>query len=130
MASLKNIKILLVDDSELVLQFLSKILSDQGFTILAAKNLPQAISYVQRSQPHVVICDFVLEGGATGFEVLTAILAVSKLPVALMTLGVLSEQDAKRVAEKNIPVFQKPKKGTQDDYIDVVKFWLKELKLI
>ena len=130
MASLKNIKILLVDDSELVLQFLSKNLSDQGFTILAAKNLPQAMSFATRNNPTVMICDFILEGGTTGIELLSAILAVSKLPVALMTHGALSDQDAAKVKEKQIPVFQKPKKGGEREFADTVKYWLKDLKLI
>lgn len=128
---MKGITLLLVDDSELVLHFLTKILSDQGFTILAAKNLPQAVSFASRNAPHAMVCDFILEGGCTGLELASAVSAVApKLPMMLMTHGPLDKEDADTAALKSIPVVQKPKKGGESEFVDSVKYWLKDVKII
>lgn len=134
----KNLKILLVDDSELVLKHVAALLGSGGWDISTAKNVAEGLESYFKSPPDAVLSDFVLGTGQTGLDLLSAILAARasadpnapRLPVALLTLGALSDVDAERAAKMGAPVIQKPARGKEKEFLQNVEFWLHDVGLI
>ena len=60
--------ILLVDDTPLILQLLSKILTNQGYTVHTAKNGLEAINAARELKPDIVLLDIMMPD-INGYEV-------------------------------------------------------------
>ncbi len=61
-------KILLVDDEQDILEFLSYNLRKEGYTVFTSNDGPEAIAIAKKEQPHLVILD-VMMPGMDGMEV-------------------------------------------------------------
>jgi CheY-like chemotaxis protein len=128
---MKNVKILLIDDSAALLQHISLLLKAPERTIFKASNLAQALQEFEKQKPDAVICDFILEAGSTGLEVISAIYAVCanlnqpKPPATLLTLGKISDVDQERAKSLNIPVTQKPIRGQEEEFTQEIDYWLR-----
>jgi DNA-binding response OmpR family regulator len=55
-------KILIVDDSELIIQMLSEYLKDAGYAVVTAMNSVDAMSTFRREEPDLVIMDLMMPG--------------------------------------------------------------------
>lgn len=60
MKNLNNYKILLVDDEEDILEFLSYNLSKKGFQVLTAGNGAEAIEKAKKHMPHLILMDVMM----------------------------------------------------------------------
>lgn len=129
----KKIKILLVDDSDVMLNHVTALLAKDGHQILGKTNLVHAVEGYLRFLPDAVVCDFILEGN-TGLDVLSAIAAALPAgtpmsPATIMTMGPLSDTDQKRADKMSARVLQKPKRGKEEEFLQNFNFWLRENKL-
>ena len=124
--SVKNIQILLVDDSEMVLRHVADLLTTQGFKVTTANSMVAALEAYFKARPDAILTDFVLESGHTGLGLLSAIFAgVSPQPIAaILTHGLLTAADQARANELGVRVIQKPKQGGEQEFLQEVRFWL------
>lgn len=61
-------KILIIDDTDLMVRVISDILEDVGYQVISASNGPQGLKMVREEKPDLVILDVVMPG-MDGFEV-------------------------------------------------------------
>ena len=65
-------KILIVDDEEVIVEILRRRLERMGFEVSIAHDSTSAVMQIGKTGYDLVICDAVLQNGASGFEVLRA----------------------------------------------------------
>ena len=117
------VKILLVDDSAVMLGLIKALLEKQGFAVSTAKDLASAVDAFSRTKPDLILMDFVLEPTRTGIETLAAIfsLAGTNRPVAaILTQGALAPLDEQKAASWGVDVLQKPVRGKEADFLVLV----------
>ncbi|MBI3543813.1 MAG: response regulator [Deltaproteobacteria bacterium] len=125
-------KILLVDDSELMLSYLASLLRKHKtagpLELRSAKSATEALEACAQELPDAILMDFVLEPGRTGLEVLSAILALSKgakAPrLAILTQGKLANIDEQRALGLGARVLQKPLRGQEAAFLERIDEWL------
>ena len=75
-------RILVVDDSAMVLRMVEASLSDAGFQVMAALSGEEALEMMQeQGLPHLALVDINMPLGMDGFELCEQILEFSDLPV-------------------------------------------------
>jgi CheY-like chemotaxis protein len=139
----KETKILLVDDSDIMVRHISNLLAKKHIAVIGAKDLGTAVDAFTKEKPTAIIADFVLEGGQSGLEVISAILALGadkydflddgpkkKTLAAVMTQGALAPADARRAEKLGVPVLQKPVYGNEQDFLMTVVVWLKKAGIL
>ncbi|MCB0322360.1 MAG: response regulator [Bdellovibrionales bacterium] len=78
-------RVLVIDDSDYVRNFMKDVLTDAGFEVVEAENGTQGLLRFEQSNPDCVLLD-VLMPDIDGLEVLKRIRATAlKIPVLLMT---------------------------------------------
>ncbi|WP_026973683.1 response regulator transcription factor [Alicyclobacillus contaminans] len=80
----EDIKILLVDDEESILQFLELGLVGEGYQVRTAQDGIQAVNVARDFQPHVAVLD-VMMPGMDGFEVCRLLKKQGPLAVIMLT---------------------------------------------
>ena len=80
-------KILLVDDEEDILEFISYNLEKEGFKVYTAKNGAEAIRQAEKHVPHLIILDVMMPemDGITACEELRKIPALDNTVIAFLT---------------------------------------------
>ena len=81
-------KILIVEDEERILQFLSRGLAYEGYRVLTAVNGTEGLQVARENTPDLVILDWMLpeiEPGLDGLEVCRRLRAASDLPIIMLT---------------------------------------------
>jgi two-component response regulator len=80
----KDIRILLVDDEEDILEIVGYNLEQEGFEVLTAKNGKQAIKIAKKAQPQLIIMD-VMMPEIDGIEACERIRAIPELSQTIIT---------------------------------------------
>ena len=89
-------RILIVDDSEVQLYALRKVLEDGGHEVFTAENGPDGIALAVREQPELILMDVVMPE-MSGFQAtrkLSRMPETSKIPIVFVTT---KDQDSDRV---------------------------------
>lgn len=107
-------KILVVDDEIEILNLLTKKLTLEGFSVVAAANGEDAVNLAASEQPDLVLLDIILPDmdGSDVVQRLRSHPAISKsLPIIFLS-GIISKDEEKfspvKVAGRNYPAISKP----------------------
>jgi CheY-like chemotaxis protein len=83
--SSENFHVLLVDDDEVIVRVLGRVLESAGYVVLRATTPPQALALAERTPPHVALLDLSYPHG-NGVDLAKALRALyADLPMLLMT---------------------------------------------
>lgn len=89
---LKRFRILVVDDEERILRFLTSKLKASGYEVLSAQSGPEALERITSQQPDLVVLDLLLPR-MHGFDVLRELRSFSSIPVIILSaLGADAER--------------------------------------
>lgn len=77
-------RVLIVEDEETIVEFLTMGLTFEGFTVSAVRDGAQALAAFQRLRPQLVLLDVMLPG-MDGIELCRAIRAKSDVPIVMLT---------------------------------------------
>jgi len=80
----KDIKILIVDDEESIVEFIKMGLEAEGYTVFYAYDGNTAITMAKQIKPHIVILDVMLPG-MNGFQVCTELKKQTDAAVIMLT---------------------------------------------
>ena len=80
----RQVRALVVDDEETILEFLSMGLGYEGFTVETASDGPGALAAAERFRPDLVILDVMLPG-LDGFEVCRTLRRETTVPILMLT---------------------------------------------
>jgi CheY-like chemotaxis protein len=106
--ALMSEKILLVDDDEVLGQVLRRVLSQDGYTVLPAASVSQALQVDQEHDPRLGLVDLCLPDG-DGVQLADALRAQHPgLPLILMTAYPVRLRDNAVGAERFVRVLTKP----------------------
>ena len=87
------IKILLVDDDELVRLTLCEVLKQSGFAVTTAANVPEALKYISSQAFEVLLSDLHMPGAGDGLTVVSAMRHANPKAVTIL-LSAFPEMDA------------------------------------
>jgi CheY-like chemotaxis protein len=107
-------RVLLVEDNEIAVIQIQKVLEQEGIQVDVAANGKQAIDYIKQIIPNGIILDLMMPE-MDGFGVLESIRSTNKtkkLPVMILTAKNLTKSDLTRLSFNN--VFQLLQKGDID----------------
>ena len=98
-------KILLIEDEEIIVEFLQKRLNKEGYEVSLARNGEKGLQMMRETKPNLVLLDIILPQKG-GFEVMEQMEKESELKlipvIVISNSGQLSELDrAKRLGAKN-----------------------------
>src|SRR5690606_25658805 len=93
----KDIKILLVDDEQDILEIVGYNLSQEGYKILTAQNGKEAITKAKKEQPHLIIMD-VMMPEMDGMEACENIRKIPELNDVIITFLTARSEDYSQVA--------------------------------
>lgn len=93
----KDIRILLVDDEEDILEIIGYNLEQEGFEVLTAKNGKQAIKIAKKAQPQLIIMD-VMMPEIDGIEACERIRAIPELSQTIITFLTARGEDYSQLA--------------------------------
>ncbi len=103
-----SVKILVVDDDEVLGLVLRRVLRQQGYTVFHAATVAQAIELNQRHRPQLGLLDLCLPDG-DGMQLADALRAEHPgLPLVLMTAYPVRLRDNLEGAERFVRVLTKP----------------------
>ncbi len=78
----EKLKILLVDDEDDILEFISYNLEKEGFTVFTANNGKEALKIAEKNQPHLILLDLMMPE----MDGITTCEEIRKIPVLQHTL--------------------------------------------
>lgn len=93
----KNIKILLVDDEQDILEIVGYNLSQEGYKIITASNGKEAITKAKKELPHLIIMD-VMMPEMDGIEAVENIRRIPELSHVIITFLTARSEDYSQVA--------------------------------
>ena len=93
----KNIKILLVDDEQDILEIVGYNLSQEGYKIITAANGKEAITKAKKELPHLIIMD-VMMPEMDGIEAVENIRRIPELSEVIITFLTARAEDYSQVA--------------------------------
>ena len=85
--SARSDKILIADDSEIILQLLSNVLESENFRIITAANGREALRLAMQERPDLIVTDLLMPemDGITLIKKLKSHLATRYIPVIMLT---------------------------------------------
>jgi len=102
--------LLVVDDTSVYLQMLSKILTEQGYSVTTASNGPQALASAKQNPPDLILLD-VMMPELSGYEVckrLKANLKTRQIPIIFMSASNETEDKLKAFAVGGVDYITRP----------------------
>ncbi len=110
-SQLSNLRILCIDDIEQNLDAMQTLLKKWQIECVGAKNLAEAIQWAKEMQPNVLLVDYNLGNGITGFAVIAELHAIlgSNTPTVLVTAN-KDEELIETCKQANIGYLSKPVK--------------------
>ena len=93
----ENYKILVVDDEEDILEFLSYNLKKEGFSVFAAKDGNSAIDQARKNTPHLILLDIMMPG-MDGIEVCEKIRAMPNMGKTIIAFLTARGEDYSQIA--------------------------------
>ena len=93
----ENYRILVVDDEEDILEFLSYNLKKEGFSVFMAKDGSSAIEQTKKSKPHLILLDIMMPG-MDGIEVCEKIRALPKMENTIIAFLTARGEDYSQIA--------------------------------
>ena len=75
---------MVIDDEQIVLRLLKRILEPEGYDVIIADNGTVALELVEESMPDLIILDIMMPG-LDGFQVLNLIRRRSNVPVIMLS---------------------------------------------
>jgi CheY-like chemotaxis protein len=103
-------RILVVDDDEDVVAFLSRLLQRAGYTVLTAHDPSQAVMQTGQEKPDLILTDFTMPGGG-GLSVLDRLITAGTsgaIPIIVLTGNDDAEIEARALAAGAVRVLRKP----------------------
>ena len=105
----RTLRIGLVDDNSLVLNALTLALESEGHEVVATSTGTLLLEKLGNHIPDIVISDYRLAEGVTGFEVITAVRnSFTKALPAMLITGDTDPSLVRSLAEQGIAVYYKP----------------------
>ena len=102
--------VLVVDDNPQNLQLLGKILSENGYEVGVAQNGTQALKFLKKKPPDLILLDIMM-AGMDGYEVCKKInedMATRHIPVIFLTAKTETEDIVKGFEAGGVDYIQKP----------------------
>jgi two-component system chemotaxis sensor kinase CheA len=109
--------VLLLDDEEIFLEIASIKLQTQGFGVVIARNVPDALARAEELQPDIILSDIYMPPGPSGWEFALAVRSnpnTKDIKLAFFTslrdpmVDLARSERAKVMSElKGIPIFSK-----------------------
>lgn len=123
-----HIKILIIDDEEIVLDSCQQILAGKGYEIRTARDGILGVGMVEEYQPDLVFVDLKMPG-ISGFEVLEKISEVDPTIVAIVITGFATISSAVEAMQRGAFDFL-PKPFTPDELRLITRRGLEKRKLV
>lgn len=105
-------RVLVVDDEQPILEFLTSTLEDEGYEVLKAMSAREALQLIHSRRPKLVISDIMMPGG-TGLDLYGWMQDLDQAPRLVFMSAV-----SRRSPLPDIPLVEKP--FDIDDMLDVV----------
>ena len=89
-------RIMVVDDTQEILELFREILTDEGFEVLLYSYGIQDMSEVERAKPDLIILDHIMGGEAVGWQMLQKLKmrrSTANIPVVVCTAAVKAVQE-------------------------------------
>jgi len=112
----KTLRVLVVDDSAVVRQVMTSVLSrEPDISVMVASDPLIALDKMQRVRPDVIVLDLELPR-MTGLDFLRKLMAEDPLPVVICsgTLGEGTEKSLRALDEGAVEIVSKPRLGVRD----------------
>ena len=106
----QRLVILVVDDEPAVLDAMVALLRDWGHAAMGAVSALETIRELDElGKPDLILCDYQLDGGATGFELIAQVRRYfhTDIPAAIIT-GATRPDDLRVLFRSGFPVLHKP----------------------
>jgi signal transduction histidine kinase len=104
-----NVRILVIEDDEIVRSGMLHLLHDWGCECQAAGSIEEAIALAELNRPEVIISDYRLRGNHTGVEAITSLRARLGEPLpALLITGDTAPERLREAQASGIPLLHKP----------------------
>ena len=99
----KGIKVVVVEDEELLLQVITKKLTTVGFDVISCKSAKQALDYLKgmEKSADVIWLDYYLEDGMNGLDFLREVSkdnTLSKIPVVVVSNSASEDKKSAMIA--------------------------------
>lgn len=103
-----KLRILLVDDQPTILLTYTLILEQQGYAVASAATCEQAERLLREEAFDLLLCDFGLDGGRSGFEVVDLARARNPEIGSVLLTGFASSEIDEQAADRQTLVLTKP----------------------
>jgi len=103
------LRVLVVDDEEDIVEYLSAVLEDNGFIAIGASNADAALEAAEREPPDLILLDIMMPGhsGLSLYKELRRREATAKVPVLIIS-GYSKEEDFQKTALQQLSAEQLP----------------------
>jgi two-component system phosphate regulon response regulator PhoB len=108
-ASRGPLRVLVVDDEEDIVEYLSAVLEDNGFNAIGASDADAALAATDRETPDLILLDIMMPGhsGLSLYKELRRREATAKVPVLIIS-GYSKEEDFQRTALRQLSLEHVP----------------------
>ena len=112
--SLRNVRVLVIDDERTILEGLQVVLTNWGAEVMAAQTRNEALALADKWErpPDLVVSDLLLQGGDNGLDVLAALerhpRGIGDATARLLVTGETKPDRLREVANSGVAVLYKP----------------------